>query len=247
MMIAHQYLDHLAEQDESLGQQYRAMFGDAVHFDCGDRGELPRGKIVGGDMLSARAPFPKTLLQFTHDDVQSHSHVLIWFHELDEQRSQFVAAMKERATGKWTGMGMRLVVAQEDGTHKFARVGHPGHDVESDLTMPLFCLAKNFFYVLGCSNVTTVDVPAPEPLNKKRAKKGAAPILTYKTLHLVVPTENGPRANLGGTHSSPRVHLRRGHVRQIQAGRRVWVQACVVGAKHGVVHKDYAIGYGVAA
>ena len=45
----------------------------------------------------------------------------------------------------------------------------------------------------------------------------------------------------GGTHASPRVHLRRGHIRKIADGRTVWVQACVVGSKHGMVLKDYKL------
>ncbi len=48
--------------------------------------------------------------------------------------------------------------------------------------------------------------------------------------------------NFGGTHASPRLHLRRGHPRQYAPGKYCWVQPCVVGNKAaGMVHKDYAI------
>lgn len=44
--------------------------------------------------------------------------------------------------------------------------------------------------------------------------------------------------------NSPRQHLRRGHVRVCHSGTRVWVQPCVVGGgAHGVIDKDYAIGF----
>lgn len=50
-------------------------------------------------------------------------------------------------------------------------------------------------------------------------------------------------ADLGGTHASPRWHIRRGHWRQLADGRRVFVRACEVGdpARGGVV-KDYIVG-----
>jgi hypothetical protein len=248
MMIAHQHLDYLAAAAPHASPTYVERYAQAVHFDCGDRAELPKPKQLGPDVMDSRAPFPATLLQFTLDDVDNYSHLLIWFDQAEDGVCNFLASYKRRGASEWTNIGLRRVVPIGGGEYSFSRVGFPDFDACNDgQTIALFCLAKNFFYVLGCSNVATVDVPAPAPLNKKRAKKGAAPIQTYKTLHLVVPSVNGARANLGGTHNSPRVHLRRGHVRQLQDGRRIWVQACVVGAKHGVVHKDYAISYGVAA
>lgn len=46
----------------------------------------------------------------------------------------------------------------------------------------------------------------------------------------------------GGSHASPRWHIRRGHWRQLADGRRVFVRACEVGdpARGGIV-KDYTV------
>lgn len=46
----------------------------------------------------------------------------------------------------------------------------------------------------------------------------------------------------GGSHASPRWHIRRGHWRQLADGRRVFVRQCEVGdpALGGIV-KDYAL------
>lgn len=47
---------------------------------------------------------------------------------------------------------------------------------------------------------------------------------------------------LGGSHASPRWHLRRGHWRQLPDGRRIFVRQCEVGdPAHGGVVKDYAV------
>lgn len=45
-----------------------------------------------------------------------------------------------------------------------------------------------------------------------------------------------------GERNGPREHLRRGHIRRLPDGRKIWVQACVVGSRAlGVVRKTYAV------
>lgn len=52
-----------------------------------------------------------------------------------------------------------------------------------------------------------------------------------------------PSRYLGGTHASPREHVRRGHYRRTRSGNVVFVEAVVVnaGSKRGVVEKDYQL------
>lgn len=97
-----------------------------------------------------------------------------------------------------------------------------------------------FLMALNCTNVSRVKHDAPKFLNAERKKKGKQPIFSYWTLHL--PNDSGDSNELGGTHASPRVHLRRGHIRQYAPGKHTWVQACVVGSKElGIVTKDYRV------
>ena len=94
-----------------------------------------------------------------------------------------------------------------------------------------------FLAVLNCSNVEVSEIEGPEKLNKKRRKKGNVPIYSYKTL--VLKTRNQRLAAGNGTHDSPRVHLRRGHIKRRKTGD-FWWQPCVVGdRKKGVVMKEY--------
>ncbi|MGN8190915.1 hypothetical protein [Burkholderia ubonensis] len=95
--------------------------------------------------------------------------------------------------------------------------------------------------VLNCANVETIDVSPSRAANAKRAAKGKPPFFTYKVLQ--VSAERSPKAaSSGGTHGSPRMHLRRGHLRRLE-GRVVWVRAAMVnaGSSAGVVAKDYTI------
>lgn len=103
----------------------------------------------------------------------------------------------------------------------------------------------DFLAALSCRNVITVDGPAPSvALNKARQKRGKQPFFTYKVLTIEVPNDSVEGPPRGGTHASPRVHLRRGHIRHLPSGN-VWVNAAVVGNKRlGMVSKDYRISGG---
>lgn len=97
-----------------------------------------------------------------------------------------------------------------------------------------------FIKILNCSNVELVD-NIPSKLKQSRVKKGKMPLFEYKTVHIKQNTKRN--MNKGeGKHASPRVHLRRGHIRTLQSGKTTWVQSCVVGSKEsGVIHKDYML------
>lgn len=97
-----------------------------------------------------------------------------------------------------------------------------------------------FLNALACSNVH-MERSAPRKQSKK--VKAALPFDTYHILTIDVPGQAGERTGLIRPHRSPREHMRRGHIRRLADGRRVWVNATVVAAWRGsgVVTKDYAL------
>lgn len=100
-------------------------------------------------------------------------------------------------------------------------------------------LVRAFLSAMNCTNVRRTEHRQPEKLQRARMKRGKKPLFSYWTLELKGRTEACAR---GGTHDSPRLHLRRGHPRQYAAGKWTWVQPCVVGNKDlGMVHKDYRL------
>jgi hypothetical protein len=89
-------------------------------------------------------------------------------------------------------------------------------------------------------------LPAPVKLNKKRAKKGRVPMYEYKILDIVADVLHTPqpadKPHQGGTHASPRMHKRRGHVRRLHSGRTTWVRNAIIGKPgSGTVEKEYAV------
>lgn len=94
--------------------------------------------------------------------------------------------------------------------------------------------------MLSMVNVGTTDIAPSAALNKKRMKHGKQPFYTYKVLTIV---KHGQRQHAdGGTHASPRLHWRRGHVRHYQSGKNAYVRPHMVGdASKGSVSKDYLL------
>lgn len=116
-------------------------------------------------------------------------------------------------------------------------------------TLPEFyrlvlCVMCTTLCAMKCVNIERVEHAPNGKLQKARAKRGKKPLFSFWTLELAIPNAKKERNKCGGTHSSPRLHLRRGHVREYLPGLFCWVQPHAVGNKKlGVVHKDYAAQY----
>jgi hypothetical protein len=96
--------------------------------------------------------------------------------------------------------------------------------------------------VINCANVTTAEISVPASLNKKRQEKGKQPFFSYKVLQLSDERRESGKSGAGGSHASPRMHLRRGHLRRLNT-KVVWVRPSMVnvGTNTGAVLKDYAV------
>lgn len=120
---------------------------------------------------------------------------------------------------------------------KFQAV-EPGKE---DVADEIVCAFRCFLTALNCTNVRRVECTPDAKLQKARAKRGKKPLFSFWTLELA-PSTPEAGAPAGGTHVSPRLHLRRGHARQYAQGKYTWVQPCVVGNKAlGIIHKDYRL------
>lgn len=101
----------------------------------------------------------------------------------------------------------------------------------------------DFVQALACSNVGTETIPAARALNRCRVQSGKPKLFDYKVLTLGNVGERGDGHGEGGSdRRSPRSHLRRGHIRNLQSGKRTWVNAAFIrGSGDGFVHKDYRV------
>lgn len=96
----------------------------------------------------------------------------------------------------------------------------------------------SFLNALQCSNVGIEKLPSTKR-DKAKRKKDAIPFDEYHIL--TIASMRGDEGVRLGDHRSPREHLRRGHIRRLVDGRKIWVNATVVNAGiGGKITKDYA-------
>ena len=97
---------------------------------------------------------------------------------------------------------------------------------------------------LACSNVSApIANRVPPAVAQSRRKKGKLPIYEMRVLTIDTAVEQSHAGNkpVTGRHGVKQ-HLRRGHVRNLASGLKIWVNACVVGDPNkGVVDKSHAV------
>ncbi len=98
--------------------------------------------------------------------------------------------------------------------------------------------------VVGIASKSTIlkIEPAPERLNRRRLKQGKVPLFEHRVVTLgrrVSPSSSGVGMP---DRASPRLHWRRGHLRDLPCGRRVPIPPAIVGlADDGTISHDYRI------
>jgi hypothetical protein len=102
----------------------------------------------------------------------------------------------------------------------------------------LFCCIG----VLNGRGIVQREVREPIRLNAKRQAKGGPPIFGYRWITIDPTQIKLPGYSADGSHASPRLHWRRGHIRRLGDGRIVMVRPCLVGdVSRGGVEKSYRI------
>ena len=99
-----------------------------------------------------------------------------------------------------------------------------------------------YLSALNCCNIRRIKTSPDEKLQRARSKRGKKPLFEFWTLEIDLERSEKESCDWGGTHASPRFHLRRGHARKYKEGHWCWVRACAVGGNKsgGMVHKEYA-------
>lgn len=236
-MITHKLIENLSKNNPHFTHIYEGYLSQCVQFDCGDYEEIP--KPSGTEFAFARPPFPRTVLQFDHT-IEGIKFTSLAIYMQNDECENYSLLICQNSGDEWNILFPVIISKNIDDSFNYKKLGYSEENME--VVKWYHAAALQIFYVMGCSNITTQNHAAPVALNKKRLRKGKPPLYEYKTLVLTLDAKSKPGESKGGTHASPRVHLRRGHIRKLDDFRRVWVQACVVvGSGNGMVAKDYKI------
>lgn len=241
MLMAHKLYDNFAVCDglhdfaaESLADL--AWLESAQHFDMGDVDALNQFKQFDG--ILRNLPYRNCWFECKAGD----RRVGIYLSKMESgQTAGLFFTYYPQAY--WMLMATLFVEADWD-THwitptKYNLKGDDTRKTPDLYVSVLLSYVARFLSALRCVNVDKVNIDPPAAMQKARAKRGKKPFFSHWVLVLKGKGQNGEW--LGGTHSSPRVHLRRSHFREYAPGKFTCVTECVVGNKKlGAVSKTYA-------
>lgn len=207
---------------------FKRLSKDAICFEAGDPNDQEGMKVV---KELVRLPYPTCWIEF-HRPLDDGLIVLGGL--LQETEDAIEGQVWTKTDGRW---GYTFAFRSEHAEKQSKIVGITQAD--ATVAQTIITSIRIFLSALNCTNVRRVEHKPDDKLQKARAKRGKMPLFSFWTLELDLSRPESSES-LGGTHASPRLHLRRGHARQYAPGKYTWVQPCVVGNKSlGIIHKDY--------
>ena len=128
-------------------------------------------------------------------------------------------------------MHLKTMSAMSDEQHQ--------RELDGNLKVSMDAILE-FLVTVNCENVIQDSLTPSNVLNQKRKSRQKEPFYSYRVLSIPGGNNSGP--SLGGNHASPRMHLRRGHLRRLNTGKVTWVRHTIVGnAELGVADKNYRV------
>jgi hypothetical protein len=225
-----------------------------VKFICPDMPLLDRNTLMR--FADLRPPYPVTV--FEGPMVPGAVAIVIARDTGDSVELNFIAHTEpgtetvSGGTGGWfAGPLLFRIPYCENSMHDFGHVQVKALlrdqvdalDLDLGSNKPFIRFYASICHTLANNYVETEDTEPDAKENRVRRIKGKAPLFTYKTLVIGEPKPK-IKTGKGGTHASPRSHLRRGHYRTGKNGNRYWVSAAFVNGAPGFVHKDYELKIG---
>jgi hypothetical protein len=274
-MYAHQVIEDLStlklypknEEYERLMAYVASMIkSEAIVFSLGDMNNGSRGEMfdpvigrplfTGDNSNNMGLPYPVTYIDWAYRSPTSEATkggILATQCTkkpfIGIQVFVLTTAWRPNESGLfWEVCPQSLFISNEG----LSRTIVPGFKIDEIGPQFELTMLDRFLKIINCKNITTVDNPPPEKLNKKRAKKGKCPLFTYKTL-VIKPTGKKQSSQEAQGLWENRVHLCRGHFKNYTEDNplfgkytgRYWWQPSVRGnKKKGVVMKDYRVETG---
>lgn len=108
---------------------------------------------------------------------------------------------------------------------------------------PDFFSVATLCKLLEITDCKQVPINVPAKLAKKHARNNEGASYDYKVLSIGGEIWDSSYVHgISGGGSGKRSHMRRGHIRTYQSGKKVWVNSTFVnGSKEGFVEKDYNV------
>lgn len=212
----------------------------AQHFAIPDGGKILNDGLMGLIGTEFRMPFDIITVECFCDGAKYCVTAV-----QQQEGAECVFFFAGSALGdKWKVLPLAAILkgVDERGVHMQVVDDSDGYDEIPKSVQFLSETVLELCEALSCKNVTHDPIERIDPaVNARRVRAGKLPL--FETHQLVIDAGKPvtDSAQGGGTHASPRQHLRRGHIRRLSSGN-VWVNSCVVGsAENGVIKKNYVV------
>lgn len=213
------------------------------------RGYLFESEPAISNLDEYHQPFPVIALQFLtlddRDKTISVPTVVVISHDEEKQELFLAQASKFQDHSKWTWTPAGLKVRvngplQLNGlyTYPLNFRNKPLSQNQTHLVInamnPAVMASYELAVLLQCQNISIRRIKAPKKVNQKRKRKGKRPLPDGYIICVArdfTRTEFDRDADDDDTkrkHASPRTHWRRGHIRRLKSGDRVWVSPTIV-------------------
>ena len=245
----------IPEEIARLLEEAVALAGDSTTFKLPLNGLLldDPGLRALDDIGELRLPFRRVALEFDSDDADSPKRVLLVEQFADALR--LLSCFWSKPLQRWiVQRPMGLPTTGWIDRSNLKRDGYPGLSIadlnsraERETHVFVNDAASDFYIVLSFLNALSCSNVQARPLRFTPHKRTSGMGLHEDVFHELVLTMPGAAGEGTSASSSdrrsPREHLRRGHVRHLESGVKVWINATVVSSGSGVgrVEKIYRL------
>ena len=175
--------------------------------------------------------------------IDEHKHEIVTYSKMIDNRCfgyAFTHDSKHKIDGNYKSVAKNFYPLH---THHLFDITDRNELAQAVGTMFTVLIVANS--LLQSRGVEQRITPAPDFINKKRARKGKPPIGEIREIIIRVGDKIvRPNGETIGSHASPRMHWRRGHIRRLPSGEITNVRPHLVGAIDGAAEpapKNYAV------
>ena len=215
-----------------LIQKLVPLTRNAEQFHWFDIGEMSPDLTVidGSDPIASRLAFPQCAFAYTEDGDPG----VLLMTQLNETSIHVSGLASHRS--QWFEVRPLTLIYDQAAGYSGEGKGVTSEQLRTALVNVAYCAR------LLDQGASAFAIDAQRcHINTARAKKGKGP-LKFAWHTVTIAPRPGPNEQKGGTHTSPRLHDRRGHWRNYASGKKGWVKECKVGSpSKGIVFKDYKI------
>jgi hypothetical protein len=226
------------------------------------RGYLFESEPAVSHLEEYHQPFPVIALQFPilddRDKTRRVPTVVLIAHDEEKQELLVAQASKLQGRSNWSwypaGLNVRVNGPLELNRLAIYPYNFRNQPLSQDQTQflvnamnPAVMAAYELAVLLQCQNISIVKVEPPTQVNEKRKRKGKRPlpdgyvICVSRDVKRAKYDLNDDQENRSKVRTSPRTHFRRGHIRRLQSGARIWVSPAIVNPGSTPLNSSYQI------